>query len=202
MKPKSVTLLDAQGDECAAALRFDLKPIDLIQIEAVWGPFRTAAALKAAQQNAIPEHSHWDWSRKAPALKLLGYKGAAIACGGETQGVMLAALAGHAARSPGDEGKELVYIEYIETAPWNYGKLASTPRYKGVGIQLVKAAIELSGKEGFHGRVGLHSLPQSEETYEKFGMTRYGADPSKEDLVYFEFSRTEADRFLKGRRGR
>ncbi|VTR96316.1 Uncharacterized protein OS=Methylomonas sp. FJG1 GN=JT25_10440 PE=4 SV=1 [Gemmata massiliana] len=37
------------------------------------------------------------------------------------------------------------------------------------------------------GRVGLHSLPQAEDFYNRCGMTRIGPDPHYYDLVYFEY---------------
>ena len=56
--------------------------------------------------------------------------------------------------------------------------------------------------EGFHGRVGLHSLPQAEEFYEqKCGMTRIGVDPDYESLSYFELTQERAAEILAGGQG-
>ncbi len=41
---------------------------------------------------------------------------------------------------------------------------------------------------GYGGRLGLHALPESEAFYRLLQMPDYGADPEKEDLVYFEYS--------------
>ncbi len=47
------------------------------------------------------------------------------------------------------------------------------------------------------GRVGLHSLPASEEFYSsRCGMTCIGPDPTYHDLVYFEYPDGVATRWL------
>ncbi len=94
-------------------------------------------------------------------------------------------------------GKTLLYIDYLESAPWNVRPFTQEPRFGAVGARLVWAAVELSLAEGFEGRVGLHSLPQAESFYEGFcGMTKLGEDPDYESLNYFEFSREGALAFL------
>ncbi len=64
----------------------------------------------------------------------------------------------------------MIYIDYLETAPWNQGGLVGRPRYGGIGTVMLAAAIRLSLNEGFFGRIGLHSLPQSEEFYKASGL--------------------------------
>ena len=71
-----------------------------------------------------------------------------------------------------------------------------------LGKRLVWAAVRASFDEGFHGRVGLHSLPQSEAFYEeKCGMVRVGEDPDYNSLVYFELTRELAAAILAGGQG-
>ena len=49
------------------------------------------------------------------------------------------------------------------------------------------AAIRLSIEEGYKGRIGLHSLPQSNDFYSnRCGMIDLGADPHYQNLRYFE----------------
>ena len=113
---------------------------------------------------------------------------------------MLVNLVSQHARLPGQEGKHLVYVDYVETAPWNRARLHNPPRYRGVGALLMRAAIDKSFFEGYKGRVGLHSLPQSAAWYEsKLNMTSLGEDPSKQNLPYFEMSTEQAIR-ITGRR--
>ena len=74
---------------------------------------------------------------------------------------MIVCLTGKNARLDPDKGKPLVYVDFVETAPWNAKEFTSSPIYKGVGVRLIQAAARLSIDESFSGRVGLHSLPQS-----------------------------------------
>ncbi|HMO83982.1 MAG TPA: hypothetical protein PKC18_03580, partial [Lacipirellulaceae bacterium] len=137
---------------------------------------------------------------KAPDLKLLARYGYAIECEAEFQGAMLLDLASHFADLEGDRGKPLVYIDYLEAAPWNWDceELSQERTFRGVGQILFQKAVEHSRDEGFQGRVGLHALPQAERFYEQAcGMTRFGPDPNKERLVYFELSRAAAAKRLK-----
>jgi hypothetical protein len=115
------------------------------------------------------------------------------------QGLMMVALAGHAATLPPDSGKPILYIDFLESAPWNAMPFPDHPYYSGVGSRLFEAAIRLSKKEGFRGRVSLHALPQSEHFYrETCGMTELAPDPQKEGLRYFELTSHQADAFLAG----
>ena len=94
------------------------------------------------------------------------------------------------------KGKMLVHIEFLEKAPWNRSSLTANRRYKRVGPALVDVAIQLSMHEGFEGRIGLHSLPQSEEWYRDCcGMTDLGTDPKKQNLRYFEMTKERANAF-------
>jgi hypothetical protein len=113
------------------------------------------------------------------------------------QGLMMVAHSPYLARLAPDAGGPLVYIDYLESAPWNIRPLAESPRYGAVGMRLLWAAVEVSVAEGFAGRVGLHSLPQAEPFYEQAcGMTNLGVDPDYESLNYFEFTRGGAEVFL------
>ena len=75
------------------------------------------------------------------------------------------------------------------------------PRYHGVGSILIKAAVALSEDSEFHGRIGLHSLPQANDFYANTcGMTDLGIDPDYEGLRYFEMTPEQARAFVaKGR---
>jgi len=150
-------------------------------------------------EQQMPQHWHWDWGQKVPRLRLLTYRGVGVECAGEMQGLMLIAAAGHAARLPPEMGKPIVYIDYVESAPWNVPPLAEEARFGGVGKRLIGVAVRASSDEGFHGRLGPHSLPQAEAFYEqKCGMVRVGVDPDYESLTYFELTRERAAEILAG----
>ena len=96
-------------------------------------------------------------------------------------------------------GKPVLYIEYIESAPWNLAGLVETPRFSGVGVALMQTAIQVSADEGFAGRMALHSLPQSQRFYQRY-MHNLGIDVSHgEKLCYFEMTEDQANEFVKRR---
>jgi hypothetical protein len=153
-----------------------------------------ASWVEAAAANA--QDSHWDWGEQArKANGSLQYETFAVECGGGTQGLMLVDLTKFA-RIDGQRGRELVYVERIATAPWNRAKFVQTPVYKGVGRVLLGTAISLSFELGFKGRIGLHSLPQSENWYRNVaGFTDGGYEPAKM-MHYFEMSDAQAGAFI------
>ena len=152
------------------------------------------ARLPAAQW---PLDLHWEWDAKVAVARatFLAQKTFGLVCGGELQGLMLVNLT-KTGRIPTQVRKELVYVEFLSTAPWNRKELACTPRYRGVGRALILAAVELSVQEEFRGRIALHSLPQADEFYRvKCGLTPLGKDPKYENLTYFEISPEHAQIF-------
>jgi hypothetical protein len=134
-------------------------------------------------------------------LKLLEAAGFAIAHEGMWQGAMLTKSATHMSRRPASAGKPLIYVDFVEVAPWNWAieDIGQSPRFKGIGSTLLREAVLLSKREGFGGRVGLHSLPQAEQFYQgPCGMEPLGRDAAKENLMYFELTTEGAERFLNG----
>jgi hypothetical protein len=182
-----------------------LAPKVLVDTEKEWGPIRREAARKlyrAGKIKEIPQHFGWDWEAKAQKLKLLAYRCFGIECAGKYQGLLMVKLTGVFARLAPDAGKDLVYIDYLESAPWNLGTMMDTPLYGGIGTVLMRTAVQLSYDEGFHGRIGLHALPQSEEFYrDNCEMHGCGPDASYEDLPYYEMTREIAARFSSNSSG-
>ena len=100
-------------------------------------------------------------------------------------------------RLDSQKGQHLVYVKFVETAPWNRGELFDPPRYRGIGSILIRAAVTLSEDSEFHGRIGLHSLPQANGFYANTcGMTDLGADPNYQGLRYFEMTPEQARAFV------
>ena len=147
-----------------------------------------------------PQSWHWDWRAKIDEVRgLLGHTGYSLVCRDVTQGLMRLDLASRMARLDSQAGKPLVYVDYLEIAPWNWSEpYADPPLYRGIGQVLIRTAIQRSFDEGFHGRVGLHSLPQAVPFYERCGFTNLGTDPSEYQgrLPYFEIATDEARTFL------
>ena len=166
----------------------------------LWKPMlakRRAAVHTAAEAaDANVQDAHWDWVGKAKiAAGKLGQETFAVECGA-TQGLMLVDLNGFG-RLDAQKGRELIYVELLATAPWNRYKTVASPRYKSVGRVLIATAISLSIESGFFGRLGLHSLGQSESWYrDVVGLTDLGFDAPKR-MHYFEMTQDRAVAFLE-----
>lgn len=188
------------GSPVAARLETDLGPFDLEEIEKVWGPIRREGVRRLLRERgpgAVPQHWSWDWRRKGGLLRLASYQAMAIFVGDEAQGLMIVEADRNRARLEPDVGRPLVYIDFIEAAPWNVKAIEAAPRYGGVGARLVEAAIRHSRELEFRGRIGLHALPQAERYYrEVCGMTEMERDPRKENLRYFEMTVGQSESFL------
>lgn len=205
---ETILIIDCQSGDLVDAEIFDEVTLaHFIETQAEWRPVVLAAARALSQQpnqgTLIPRHFHWDWTRKEAELKLLAVKFYGLAHAGKLQGLMKVETVAHTCRLPEQEAKPLVYIDYLESAPWNINKLMAAlgqpQRFRAVGTRLLEAAVLLSIEEGFHGRVGLHSLPGSEGFYVNgCGMTPVGRDPHKQNLLWCEFTPEQAERYLSG----
>ena len=190
-KPKTAELWDAITER------------QLADWEAEWMPalFDAMRRLKRAgvERRQWPQSRHWDWRRKVEALAgMLANPGFSIVCDGLTQGMMIVDTATHRCRIDGQKGQHLGYVEFVENAPWNRAELFTPPRYHGVGSILIRAAVALSEELEFHGRIGLHSLPQANGFYaDTCGMTDLGIDHDRQGLRYFEMTPEQARAFVK-----
>lgn len=194
------------GEPVPATLHDEVTIAHFLETQKEWRPVVVGAAKKLHHAGAgqqIPQHWHWDWNRKAPELGLLPIRFLAVECEDRLQGLMKVDLVSHRCRISGQRGQELVYIDYVEVAPWNIKTfteaLGLQPRFSGVGTRLVEAAVRLSQDEGFKGRVGLHSLPASERFYLS-GCSMKGVERNlnKQGLLWCEFTPEQAERFLRG----
>jgi hypothetical protein len=196
----AIILLDGTTREPVEATLVDgVTAAEMEAVDRSWQPFMRRAIRDAiargVTRDQLPEHKHWEWTRKArhltAASRVLG-----IEYEGEMQALMLVLLSGKVCRFEEQRGEPLVYVDYLAAAPWNLSGLISIPRFRGCGTVLISAAIRLSRRVGYEGRIGLHSLPQARDFYRnKCGMIDLGLDPDYEDLHYFEVaaSRPEAE---------
>ena len=186
----------ATGESREAELWDAILERHLVDFESAWAASMEALLVQLPKLHR-EESSHWNWRAKVGAIRgLLGNQSFAIECDGETQGLMIVSLL-KTCRSLHVKGKPLVYVDYLEAAPWNRQSLTQ-PRFRGVGTVMLAAAIQLSRDEGFGGRIGLHSLPQSEAWYAKCGMADLGHDRSYQNLKYFEMHEIQSSAFLSG----
>jgi hypothetical protein len=124
------------------------------------------------------------------------------------QGMTIVLPTGHQTRHPERSGAGLVYVEYIAVAPWNYKdlleKLHRAPYFGKIGKVLLTAAITLSRELGYEGRIGLHSLPQTEDYYAlgcgmiDLGLETFQGPGYQYDLRYYEMTARIADQFTGG----
>lgn len=195
-----------RGESQRAELWDAITEQQLVDWEGEWMPelFKALQRLRRARvpRKSWPQSRHWDWRRKTAALQgMLAHPGFSLICDGVTQGMMIVDLTTKRCRLEAQKGKNLVYVEYLENAPWNRKELLfDPPRYRGVGSILMRAAIELSRKkEGFKGRVGLHALPQSNDFYANTcSMSDLGvdADPHYNPMHYFEMTAEQSEAFI------
>jgi GNAT superfamily N-acetyltransferase len=195
-----VPLKAADGAYVEALLHERIDAGYALQVDDEWkAHFVLEEARAVAQGRAVPfiEHDHWEWGEKVKeSAHLLSCPTLAIECASQTQGLMLVKTDGHFGRLPAELDQPLVYIEYLATAPWNLRALVVQPRFTGVGLVLLHAAIQLSLDAEFKGRIGLHSLPQAEAFYERHGFECLGVDPKKQGLKYYELSPQAASKFI------
>lgn len=176
---------------------------NLDSVEAEWKPVLNARirelTAQGADRSSWPESSHWDWRRKVNATRgYLAYRTMALICEGQLQGLMMLAMAGHTCRIDMQAKKDLVYVDYLEAAPWNLKSVVKEPRFGGVGTMMIRAAIQVSREQDLQGRIGLHSLPAAEHFYSTAcGMTDLGHDGTYQGLRYFEMTPAQADAFLR-----
>lgn len=203
MSDPEYRIIRRQDDtEVTASLREGIKPDALLAIEKQWGPHRVTLRqeLLAAgvPKNQWPESLHWNWAKKVPELRLLESSGFALDYDGRCQGLMLTKTVSYVSLL--DKGKPLVYIDYLEAAPWNW-KIAPLNKkgdFRNVGSVLFSIALRQSFDESFKGRIGLHALPKAEAFYaEVWEMQDFGPDPAKQNLRYFELSQNKAEQHWK-----
>ena len=197
-----VSLLHTERDEAVDAELWDaITDKNLADWEAEWIPelFKIIQTLhrQGVERQLWPQSRHWNWREKLKAIEAqLANQSFSVVCDGMTQAMMITDQT-RRAKIASQKDDHLVYVEFLEAAPWNRKELhGQQPRYKGSGSILVHAAIALSKMEGFKGRIGLHSLPQSNDFYaNSCGMTDLGQDATYQNLRYFEMTPEQANAF-------
>lgn len=198
-----IYLRNSAGAAVEAELWDAITEKNLADWEAEWIP-ELFKLLQQLNRNGIerhlwPQNRHWNWGDKLKAIEgSLGHPTFSVVCQHMTQGLMIANTMKRA-RITEQSNQHLVYIEYLESAPWNRSELVSStqPTYSGIGSVLMYAAVEYSKQEEYKGRIGLHSLPQANNFYANTcGMTDLGIDTSHQNLRYFEFTPEQAEAFI------
>lgn len=189
------------GDYEEASLYSPINDDNVSDFENIWKPAMQDRLddLKPGETVAsvnLQDH-HWKWREKSERFnKRFDYNTYSVECAGETQGLMFAQNISLAKESS-QLNQFIVYIEMISSAPWNRKGFSEKPKYKGVGPLLIGTAISLSDSLSYGGRIGLHSLPQTESWYRYIGMTDLGPDINYHNqLRYFEMTSQQAQSYI------
>ncbi len=184
-----------------ATLHTELLPANLALLEHEWRPCRDAVRQKLEQakipHDAWPQSLHWNWHTKEDYLKLLEVRCFGVQCDGQWQAAMMTRDATRFSQLRESKNKPLVYIEYLETAPWNWTvkPINQLGVFRGLGRLLFRQALVQSIQAGFVGRIGLHALPQAESFYVALGAKRVSFDKTKR-LPYYELGSDQAKELL------
>ena len=149
---RAVQLADGQTNPpvlVSASMIRNLASTRLEEIESRWKPARE----QMAQIREGSEHGHWDWRNKIWSTESGRHRLVAIECCGDVQGLM-AILSQPCPTALGVEGSPVLYVDYLEVAPWNLKGLPSPPRFLGVGTLLIAEAVRLSSILGGKGELG------------------------------------------------
>jgi hypothetical protein len=199
-----VTIRDLQSNsEVEAEVYDNVTLADFAESQGLWRPVLWAAGrLLQLQGRSLPRYMHWDWTQKAPALGRLDVSFVGLKFGGHLQGLMKADTGSvNRCRLDEQKGSELVYVDYVETAPWNIPEymeaLGRKALYGRIGTRLMQAAVTLSLESELKGRIGLHALPGAEDFYRRIGMTATSRDEDKQNLLWFEFTPEAAKEFVR-----
>ena len=190
------------GKLMTADLIDDITDDHLAMWKATWLPViqqrQDEFEAKNVPKEKRPGDMHWDWNAKlTPYRGQLGLKAYSLICEGQLQGMMQVSLIKHA-KLEGQVGKPLVFIDFLSSAPWNRKDLTDKPIFGRVGSLLYRTAVRLSVDEGFRGRVGLSSLPQSVAFYKNAcGMTECGHPTHCPALTNFEITAEQAVTLLE-----
>lgn len=192
----------ASGQYVSATLIDGVSKEEAEGAEKIWRPFikEVITQMEAEKRPRAerPQHAHWDWKKKHDAVAdILAYQLLGVEYEGEMQGLMLLKTAGKFSRIASHKSHGLVYVSFVETAPWNSPLIVQEPRYGQVGTVLLAASISISMDLGFKGRIALHALPQAESWYATHcEMTDLGPDADCHNLRYFEMTPEQAAGFL------
>jgi hypothetical protein len=151
--------------------------------EAKWRAFKD---LNCPDPRNPPSNHHWDWNKKSSLHVGAVHKFLALKYAGEVEGMAELSLIPRFSKNPATLGQPVLYVEYLETAPWNQKAYAGrNRRFLGVGTCLITIATEESYRCGCEGRLALHSLDEARSFYMDQGFINLGFDPI-ETLDYFE----------------
>ena len=139
------------------------------------------------------EDDHWDWFKKALALRTEEYEWFHLYAEGKPQGACVIFHPKESALS----GLNIFYVEFIAVAPWNRKNLVRDRELKGVGRALLVAAQRFSiDRLKLSPGFCLHSLPGANGFYLGLQMVKVEAK-DKGTLAYFELPGNSATKLME-----
>lgn len=135
----------------------------------------------------------WDWESKSFKLYGNNYYWFIVEICDEIQGFSII----YYPKQSKLTNKDIFYIDFFATAPWNRDSPINEKIYTGVGSLLLKVSSNyLINELKYEPGLCLHSLKGSEDYYKKIGMIDLGIDTQKENLKYFEMDSTNLLSFI------
>jgi len=194
----AIHLLDTECNEMVEGeLWHEITEKQLTDWVHLWKPAASNALFENNNNDIASQNHNWNWQEIAEAYRgLLAYSNFSVMHNNITQGMMVLDTVSYRGKELTQTGKDLIYIKFLETAPWNRKEIQQ-PQFRGIGCILIGVAINLSLEQGFKGRIGLHALPKTESWYRDIcGMSDLGPDNFMQNLRYFEMTPTQANAFL------
>jgi hypothetical protein len=158
----------------------------LREIEWIWRTRRDGSLFSGVEDFV------WNWENKAADIESGAMMLTELRCDEMPQGAIAVSTKDRISRL--DDGNQVLYVEYLENAPWNIkGNVAGVPEYLGVGNLLIAESVDISLSRGLNGRIGLHSLPLAEPFYrDRCQFSEFEPDVTESGLVYIEYSEQQA----------
>jgi hypothetical protein len=118
---RATTLADLRVNpsvEVAARVTRGISAAQLRRIEVDWKPARVALAAAVRAGGGDLENTHWDWNQKVERVEQGNLVAFAIECDSQVQGLM--AVPAQPRWSILSTGSHVIYVDYLEMAPWNH----------------------------------------------------------------------------------
>lgn len=117
-----------------------------------------------------------------------------VTFGGLGAEALMLVKSGHVIRCDEAHRNSLVYVSFLEVAPWNH-PLAAVRYFRGLGPLLLRAACQLSVERGYKGRLGLHAVPAARDFYSRIGFQVIDC-PNEYNELYMELDEAGARALL------
>jgi GNAT superfamily N-acetyltransferase len=167
--------------------RMDL--LHVVDLKAVVDAYASWLQDAAELQTALPQFC---W----PSVYTFNTDAITVALGGPTRlDALMQFRVGHRVACPDATRDPLVYVSFLEVAPWNRRNDVGR-RYRGLGVLLLQIASSWSLEKGTNGLLGLHALPAVVPFYQKLGFTQAPC-PNEHHELYFEMSASRAAEFRR-----